>query len=40
MCMTLTFVATMLAYDIPNLLTYNTADFARYSHLIGVLPLY
>jgi len=32
-------VATMLAYDVPNLLTHNTADFARYSDLITLLPL-
>jgi predicted nucleic acid-binding protein len=32
-------VATMLAYDVHNLLTHNTADFARYSDLITVLPL-
>ncbi|MBW4562372.1 MAG: PIN domain-containing protein [Mojavia pulchra JT2-VF2] len=32
-------VATMLIYGIPNLLTYNTVDFARFSELITVLPL-
>ncbi|MBD6614385.1 type II toxin-antitoxin system VapC family toxin [Komarekiella sp. 'clone 1'] len=32
-------VATMLVYDIPQLLTYNTDDFARFSELITVLPL-
>jgi hypothetical protein len=32
-------VATMLAYDVHNLLTHNTADFARYRDLIAVLPL-
>lgn len=32
-------VATMLAYEIPHLLTHNTADFARFAHLITVLPL-
>ncbi|MFK0731655.1 MAG: type II toxin-antitoxin system VapC family toxin [Gloeotrichia echinulata IR180] len=32
-------VATMLVYGIPQLLTHNTADFARFSELITVLPL-
>ncbi len=32
-------VATMLAHNIPCLLTNNTADFARYSQLITVIPL-
>lgn len=32
-------VATMLAYNIPTLLTHNTDDFARFSSLITVLPL-
>jgi predicted nucleic acid-binding protein len=32
-------VATMLAHAIPNLLTDNTADFARYSSLITLIPL-
>ncbi len=32
-------VATMLTYDIPTLLTNNTDDFKRFSHLITVLPL-
>ncbi len=32
-------VATMLVYGIPQLLTNNTGDFARFSQLITVLPL-
>jgi predicted nucleic acid-binding protein len=32
-------VATMLVYDIPQLLTHNISDFARFSGLITVLPL-
>jgi predicted nucleic acid-binding protein len=32
-------VATMLVYDIPQLLTHNTGDFTRFSNLITVLPL-
>jgi predicted nucleic acid-binding protein len=32
-------VATMLAYNIPQLLTHNTEDFARFSELITVVPL-
>ncbi len=32
-------VATMLAHNVPNLLTHNTADFSRYSKLINVIPL-
>lgn len=32
-------VATMLAHGIPNLLTNNVADFARFSTLITVVPL-
>jgi predicted nucleic acid-binding protein len=32
-------VATMLVYKIPQLLTRNTNDFARFSELITVLPL-
>ncbi|WP_211175840.1 VapC toxin family PIN domain ribonuclease [Brasilonema sp. UFV-L1] len=32
-------VATMLVYGIPQLLTHNTGDFARFSELITVLPL-
>src|SRR5947207_1835777 len=32
-------VATMQAYAIPALLTHNTDDFVRFSHLITVLPL-
>jgi len=32
-------VATMLTYNIPNLLTNNTEDFKRFSHLITVLSL-
>ncbi|MBD2676488.1 MULTISPECIES: PIN domain-containing protein [Nostoc] len=32
-------VATMLVYGIPELLTHNTGDFARFSELISVLPL-
>jgi hypothetical protein len=29
----------MLVYGLQNLLTHNTADFNRYSHLITVIPL-
>ncbi|WP_373526954.1 hypothetical protein [Nostoc sp.] len=32
-------VATMLVYGIPQLLTHNTGDFARFSGLITVLSL-
>ena len=32
-------VATMLTYGVPKLLTNNTADFARFGHLITVVPL-
>ncbi|RCJ37667.1 twitching motility protein PilT [Nostoc punctiforme NIES-2108] len=32
-------VATMLIYGIPQLLTHNIGDFARFSRLITVLPL-
>ncbi|MDZ8081631.1 MAG: type II toxin-antitoxin system VapC family toxin [Nostoc sp. DcaGUA01] len=32
-------VATMLVYGIPQLLTHNTGDFARFSGLNTVLPL-
>ncbi|MBN3962222.1 PIN domain-containing protein [Nostoc sp. NMS8] len=32
-------VATMLVYGIPQLLTHNISDFARFSGLITVLPL-
>ena len=32
-------IATMLVYGIPQLLTHNTDDFARFSELITVLPL-
>ncbi|MHC5768185.1 MAG: hypothetical protein ACYTXI_21710 [Nostoc sp.] len=32
-------VATMLIYGIPQLLTHNIGDFARFSGLITVLPL-
>ncbi|HYX17677.1 MAG TPA: PIN domain-containing protein [Nostoc sp.] len=32
-------VATMLVYSIPQLLTHNISDFARFSGLITVLPL-
>ena len=32
-------VATMLAYGIPRLLTHNTADFARFSGPISIVPL-
>ncbi|GAX42345.1 hypothetical protein NIES4075_33460 [Tolypothrix sp. NIES-4075] len=32
-------VATMLVYHIPQLLTHNTGDFARFSTLITVSPL-
>jgi predicted nucleic acid-binding protein len=32
-------VATMRTYGIPHLLTHNTADFARFAHLITAVPL-
>jgi hypothetical protein len=32
-------VATMLVNAIPNLLTHNTADFQRFSHMITIIPL-
>jgi predicted nucleic acid-binding protein len=32
-------VATMLAHGVRRLLTHNTDDFARFSHLITVVPL-
>ncbi len=32
-------VATMLAYDISDLLTHNTVDFVRYSDWITVIAL-
>jgi predicted nucleic acid-binding protein len=32
-------VATMQAHQIPNLLTHNTADFARFAAFITVVPL-
>jgi len=32
-------VATMIVYGIPQILTHNTADFARFSELVTVLPL-
>ena len=32
-------VATMLAYDISDLLTHNTADFVRHSDWITAIPL-
>jgi predicted nucleic acid-binding protein len=32
-------VATMLVYKIPQLLTHNTSDFARFAHLINIIPL-
>ncbi|MFO0848491.1 MAG: PIN domain-containing protein [Gemmataceae bacterium] len=32
-------VATMLAYEIPNLLTHNVADFTRFASSITVVPL-
>jgi predicted nucleic acid-binding protein len=32
-------VATMLAHGVPNLLTHNTTDFARFAGVITVLPL-
>lgn len=32
-------VATMLVYGIPQLLTHNIGDFARFSELITILPL-
>jgi predicted nucleic acid-binding protein len=32
-------VATMQAHGLRRLLTYNTADFARFAHLIQVEPL-
>jgi predicted nucleic acid-binding protein len=31
-------VASMLAYDIPNLLTYNVSDFKRFSEITAVHP--
>ncbi len=31
--------ATMQVYGIRHLLTHNTADFARFAHLITVVPL-
>lgn len=30
-------VATMLAYDVEHLLTFNTQDFSRYAHLITIV---
>lgn len=32
-------VATMLVYNIPQLLTHNTIDFTRFANLINILPL-
>ena len=32
-------VATMLVHGVPNLLSHNTADFQRFSHLITIIPL-
>jgi len=32
-------VATMLAHGVRRLLTHNTDDFARYNHLITIVPL-
>ena len=32
-------VAVMLAYQIPQLLTHNTADFKQFSNLIRIIPL-
>lgn len=32
-------VATMQAYEVQHLLTHNAADFARFAHLITVLPM-
>ena len=32
-------VATMLAHGLRRLLTHNTADFARFTHLIDIVPL-
>ena len=32
-------VATMLVWGVPRLLTNNLRDFARYAHLITVIPL-
>lgn len=32
-------VATMLTFSIPRLLTANPTDFARYAHLVQVVPL-
>lgn len=32
-------VATMLAHGIQRLVTHNTADFARFAHLIEIVPL-
>lgn len=32
-------VATMLSYNISQLLTHNVSDFARFAHLITIIPL-
>ncbi|MDP5338441.1 MAG: type II toxin-antitoxin system VapC family toxin [Nodularia sp. (in: cyanobacteria)] len=32
-------VATMLVYNIPQLLTHNTIDFTRFANLINIVPL-
>ena len=32
-------VATMVTYGIRSLLTHNTGDFARFAHLITIVPL-
>ena len=32
-------VATMLVWSVPRLLTHNTRDFERYTHLIEIVPL-
>lgn len=32
-------VGTMLAHGVQRLLTHNTADFARFAHLIEIVPL-
>jgi predicted nucleic acid-binding protein len=32
-------VATMRAHGVQRLLTHNTDDFARYNHLITIVPL-
>ena len=32
-------IATMQAYNVNELLTHNTADFARFAHLVSVTPL-